>query len=86
MKRIRKYTCSLIWACVALGYSHVMYAQSIQKGKVVLQNSGKKCLPGVQVIAWGAQPTDTDQSGVFQLTFQKALPGDPAFLKDSAIK
>lgn len=83
MKGIRKYTRGFIWVCAALAYSHVMYAQSVQKGKVVLLNSGKKCLPGVQVIAWGAQPTDTDQSGTFQLTFQKAAPGDPAFLKDA---
>ena len=58
-------------------------AQTIQRGKVVLQNSGHKSLPGTQVTAYGAQPTDTDNDGLFQLNFDKAEPGDMTPLKEA---
>jgi tetratricopeptide (TPR) repeat protein len=58
-------------------------AQTVQRGKVVLQNSGYKILPGTQLTAYGAQPTDTDNEGVFQLNFDKAEPGDMAPLKEA---
>ena len=58
-------------------------AQTIQRGKVVLQNSGHKSLPGTQVTAYGAQPTDTDNDGLFQLNFDKAESGDMTPLKEA---
>ncbi|MDR2651705.1 MAG: hypothetical protein LBC68_05265 [Prevotellaceae bacterium] len=61
----------------------ISYSQSTQKGKVLLQNSGRKTLPGVQIIAFGAQPADTDNDGVFALNFSKAAFGDLTPLKDA---
>lgn len=60
-----------------------MQAQVIQKGKVVLQNSGYKALPGAQVTTYGAQPTDTDNDGLFRLNFAKTEYGELAPLKEA---
>lgn len=60
----------------------ILPAQTFQKGKVVLQNSGYQPLPSVQVTAYGAQPTDTDNGGLFSLNFDKAAPGELAPLKE----
>lgn len=80
---MKKYVLCFILTFVVPYSISVTHAQSVQKGKVVLMNSGKKTLSGVQILVWGAQPTDTDQSGFFQLNFEKALPGDPISLKDA---
>ena len=57
--------------------NHNMYSQVIQKGRVVLMSSGKTQVGGVQIMAIGASPTDSDKEGNFELNFPEALPGDP---------
>ena len=73
-----KYTLALLLLSVLQ-----LSAQTIQRGKVVLQNSGHKPLSGVQMTAYGAQPTDTDNDGAFRLNFNKAESGDLAPLKEA---
>jgi hypothetical protein len=63
--------------------SHAAFAQTAQKGKVVLQNSGREALSGVQITAYGAQPADTDNEGIFKLNFTKSGPGDMIPLKNA---
>lgn len=59
----------LVFCCSAL------YAQMDQHGTVVLYDSDKTPLAGVQVIAYGAPATDTDQNGSFVLRFPDKAPG-----------
>ncbi|MEA2041034.1 MAG: tetratricopeptide repeat protein [Bacteroidota bacterium] len=54
----------------------VTFAQTTQKGWVTKLNSGKKAVAGVQVIFYGAPPTDTDGEGNFNLKFKTKKPGD----------
>lgn len=58
-------------------------AQTTQQGKVILQNSGFKTLPGTQIIAYGAQPVDAGHDGKFKLNFTKGMPGDLATIKEA---
>jgi hypothetical protein len=51
-------------------------AQTSQKGSVKLFNSGNAPLSGVQVIAFGATPTDTDSDGNFLLSFPSMNVGN----------
>lgn len=53
------------------------YSQVEQKGRVRLMSSGKTQVGGVQIMAIGATPTDSDAEGLFRLYFPNALPGDP---------
>lgn len=51
------------------------FAQVTQKGTVKLFNSGNTPLSGVQVMASGAAPSDTDGNGKFELTFPSLNAG-----------
>ncbi|MBO5872030.1 MAG: tetratricopeptide repeat protein, partial [Bacteroidaceae bacterium] len=51
-------------------------AQTSQKGCVNIFNSGNTPLQGVQVMAYGASPTDTDNQGKFLLTFPSMSVGN----------
>lgn len=70
-----KLSFSPLLICLISFFPLFLNAQTIQKGRVILQNSGHKTLPGVQVMALGAQPADTDIDGSFRLSFDKAQPG-----------
>lgn len=62
---------------IAFAFSSLQaYSQTVQQGKVVLQNSNHAPLSGVQITAFGAQPADSDNEGKFRLNFSKASPGD----------
>lgn len=54
-----------------------LYAQITQKGVVVEMSSDNQPIPGVEIRAIGAVPTDSDQNGFFILTYPEAFPGDP---------
>lgn len=54
----------------------ILLAQSIQKGKIVLQNSGGTPVEGVSIRADGALPTISDQNGTFLLSFSTLKAGD----------
>lgn len=66
----------------ALSLLSTVSAQLSQPGRVVLQNSGNKTLVGVQVVAYGAAPTDSDNEGRFSLTFGSGVAGDLVPLKE----
>jgi hypothetical protein len=51
-------------------------AQTYQTGWVTEINSSRQALPGVQLIFYGAPPTDSDNDGYFSLAFQDKKPGD----------
>ena len=53
----------------------------IQKGQVREQNSGKKGIPGVQIIFKDAIATVSDGAGYFLLVFQNKKPGQLIFKK-----
>lgn len=57
--------------------SQHLSAQVIQKGIVVEMSSGRRPIPGVEIRAVGAVPTDTDQNGYFTMKYPSAFPGDP---------
>lgn len=52
-------------------------AQVVQKGVVLEMSSGGRPVPGAQVRAMGAVPTDSDQNGYFVMNFPSSFPGDP---------
>ncbi|MEI8007342.1 MAG: tetratricopeptide repeat protein [Bacteroidota bacterium] len=51
-------------------------AQITVKGIVTEQNSGNKPVPGVQIKAIGTIPEQSDNAGLFQLSFSSKKPGD----------
>ena len=59
-----------------------LQAQVRQQGEVVLQNSGRQPLAGVQVRAMGATPATSDAAGRFDLHFSKSRPGQLLLLDD----
>ena len=59
-----------------------LQAQVRQQGEVVLQNSGRQPLAGVQVRAMGAVPATSDAAGRFDLHFSKSRPGQLLMLDD----
>lgn len=62
-----------IW--ILLWLSGSVYAQMSQKGTVRIFNSNQTPLPGVQLSAVDAPPTDTDAHGNFQFDFSRQKPG-----------
>ena len=60
-------------------YGLVLSAQVDQRGSVTLYDSGKTPIAGVQVTAYGAPATDTDQNGSFVLRFPDKSPGMTAY-------
>lgn len=56
-----------------------LFAQVDQRGSVTLYDSGNTPLAGVQVTAYGAPATDTDQNGSFVLRFPDRKPGMTAY-------
>ena len=59
-----------------------LQAQVRQRGEVVLQNSGRQPLAGVQVRAMGAIPATSDAAGRFDLHFSKSRPGQLLLLDE----
>ena len=59
-----------------------LQAQVRQRGEVVLQNSGRQPLAGVQVRAMGAIPATSDAAGHFDLHFSKSRPGQLLLLDE----
>lgn len=57
-------------------------AQVRQQGEVVLQNSGRQPLAGVQVRAMGAVPATSDAAGHFDLHFSKSRTGQLLLLDE----
>ncbi|MFZ4427504.1 MAG: hypothetical protein ACOYOO_10120, partial [Saprospiraceae bacterium] len=57
-------------------------AQKIQHAMVREQNSGRKPVPGAQVIFSDAVPTTSDQAGRFRLVFQNKKAGEWVFLTE----
>ena len=62
--------------------SSLLQAQVRQQGEVVLQNSGRQPLAGVQVRAMGAVPATSDAAGRFDLHFSKSRPGQLLLLDE----
>ncbi len=57
-------------------------AQKIQKSMVREQNSGKKPVPGAQVVFSEANPVISDNDGLFTLSFPRKKAGEWTFLED----
>ncbi len=57
-------------------------AQKIQKSMVREQNSGKKTVPGAQVVFSEANPVISDNDGYFTLKFPRKKAGEWVFLED----
>ena len=53
-----------------------VFSQNLLKGVVFYQNSGGKPAAGVQISALGPNPTYTNSSGMFVLSFSTKEPGD----------
>lgn len=51
-------------------------AQVVQQGVVTEISSNRQAIAGVAILANGAQPTDSDMKGCFELNFPQAFPGD----------
>ena len=60
----------------------VSNAQKIQHAMVREQNSGRKPVPGAQIIFTDAVPTTSDQAGKFRLVFQNKKAGEWVFLTE----
>ena len=52
----------------------VIRAQS-QRGTVMIQNSGKKALPQVNIVIEGATPTTSDARGCFEVQLPNHIEG-----------
>jgi tetratricopeptide (TPR) repeat protein len=74
-----KKTLTLALLLIAVGSGS---AQKIQHALVREQNSGRKPVPGAQVIFTDAVPATSDQAGRFRLAFQNKKAGDLVFLTE----
>lgn len=57
-------------------------AQKIRHAQVREQDSGRKAVPGAQVLFTDAVPATSDQAGRFRLVFQNKKAGDLVFLTE----
>lgn len=58
----------------------LLSAETVLRGLVKLQSSGSKPLVGVEISAFGANPTYTNQQGQFELVFPNKRAGDAVTL------
>lgn len=63
----------------------VVRAQS-QRGTVVIQNSGKKALPQVNIVIEGATPTTSDARGCFEVQLPNHIEGQRLLIQQIAYR
>lgn len=61
---------------LAIGGFHSLCGQVVQKGQVLLQNSGRQPLTQVSILVAGAVPATSDSRGQFNLHFATHKEGD----------
>ena len=63
----------------------VIRAQS-QRGTVMIQNSGKKALPQVNIVIEGATPTTSDARGCFEVQLPNHIEGQRLLIQQIAYR
>lgn len=75
---MKKFIFSIFFTVIYL----TLFAQSVQKGKVVLQNSGGQPIEDVSIKVSGAIPTISDGNGCFSLSFSTLKAGSKVICED----
>lgn len=78
---MRKFT-----TCFMLLFILLPLSAQKQPGQVVIQNSGKKTLPQVEIIVADAQPTTSDARGDFQIHLPNHVKGQRLMIQSIAYK
>lgn len=75
----------LFTVAICVATFSVICAQS-QRGTVVIQNSGKKALPQVNIVIEGATPTTSDARGCFEVQLPNHIEGQRLLIQQIAYR